>query len=395
MEHNKPLSFSVRLLLISAFLMNTGSFMIVPFLAVYLSKDLHFNAWQVGTVLTVSLVMSRVFPFIAGVIGDRTSHMLTLILGIVLRGCGYLGFAMFSGFGLLTISSAFIGLGGALYDPSVLSIFSSQPEELRKRTFTYLNQFLNAGAILGPLIGGVLILWNPSFPFCLAGSLFIIIALMIFSLRSRYPSSTKSKNILQNIQEVLKHKQFILFTLVMVLFWMMFSQLTVSIPIYAFDISKSEQWVSYIFTVNGVTGILAMFALRKKFMMQAPLSMIRKGLLLMSIAFCLLPAVPSIVWLMVCILIFTIGETFILPASDMAIADYSNGKSPGSYFGFFDFSWALGGAIGNYLGVWLSHFELRWGGWLIFGVTGLISAILIKLLEIQHIKTQNDHRLTY
>ncbi|KIV72259.1 hypothetical protein SZ39_2684 [Bacillus mycoides] len=50
-----------------------------------------------------------------------------------------------------------LGFGGALFDPSVTAFFTSQKETVRKKIFTYFNQMLNTGVIIGPLVGALLL----------------------------------------------------------------------------------------------------------------------------------------------------------------------------------------------------------------------------------------------
>lgn len=57
------LSFPVQVLLVSTFLMNIGTFAMMPFLVLYLAHTLHFPAWQVAAVLTITLICARVPPF--------------------------------------------------------------------------------------------------------------------------------------------------------------------------------------------------------------------------------------------------------------------------------------------------------------------------------------------
>ena len=70
----------------------------------------------------------------------------------------------------------------------------------------------------------------------------------------------------------------------------------------------------------------------------------------MGISFLLIPLFQHPYWLFICVILFTIGETLVLPNADIAIANYSNESYTATYFGFYQLSLAFGFIIGNYTG---------------------------------------------
>ncbi|NMH68982.1 MFS transporter [Bacillus sp. RO3] len=359
--------------------MNAGTFMVIPFLVVYLSKILQFNHVEVATILSANLVFGRLLPFITGLIGDRISHRVTLIIGVFLRGIGFFGFAIFDSFIGLFVTSALIGIGGAFYDPSVMTIFASQKEKERKQSLTYLNQALNAGAILGPLFAAGLLLLDPAVPFLVSGVILLAIA-MVLGYFSKHIHTNKSKNTLfGSIKQIIGNRKYLFYLVIMSFYWMAFSQLSVSIPLYVFDLTKDEKMISLVFTVNGVTGLIMMFFLRNVFTKYTTMTLIQKGALISGISFLFLPLVNSFPWLLFMIFIFTVGETLILPSSDMAIADFSNDENTGGYYGLFELSFAGGTIIGNYLGTFFMGINSVYP-WFIYGGMCMVTFFLMKLL---------------
>ncbi|MGN4425182.1 MDR family MFS transporter [Bacillus cereus group sp. MYBK30-1] len=369
----KNFSMPIRFMLISSFFMAFGYFAVYAFLTIYLLNFLHFSAVQVGTVLTIMTITSRVIPLFSGLIADKIGYIFMMIAGLFLRGIGFIFLGICSDFYTISISSALIGFGTAFYEPAARAIFGSQPTHMRKSLFTYLNLSFNCGAIIGPIAGGFLLLLDPIYAFALAGFLMLLFALIFYFLKNHFQVSTENTSITLGIQAILQNKNFLLFSLIMIFFYIMFTQLTVALPLHMKNISHSNQLATLVITINAITGVIFMILFRKIFHKYNTLSIIKYGVLLMGISFSLIPLFQHPYWLFICVILFTIGETLVLPNADIAIANHSNESYTATYFGFYQLSLAFGFIIGNYTGTWFtSNLQKTFVPWVIFGVCGLI-----------------------
>ncbi|MED1557144.1 MFS transporter [Bacillus paramycoides] len=369
----KNFSIPIRFMLISSFFMAFGYFAVYAFLTIYLLNFLHFSAVQVGTVLTIMTITSRVIPLFSGLIADKIGYIFMMIAGLFLRGIGFIFLGICSDFYTISISSALIGFGTAFYEPAARAIFGSQPAYMRKSLFTYLNLSFNCGAIIGPIAGGFLLLLDPIYAFALAGFLMLLFALIFYFLKNHFQVSTENTSITLGIQAILQNKIFLSFSFIMIFFYIMFTQLTVALPLHMKNISHSNQLATLVITINAITGVIFMILFRKIFDKYNTLSIIKYGVLLMGISFSLIPLFQHPYWLFICVILFTIGETLVLPNADIAIANYSNESYTATYFGFYQLSLAFGFIIGNYTGTWFtSNLQKTFVPWVIFGVCGLI-----------------------
>ena len=380
----KSFSTPIRFMLISSFFMSFGYFAVYAFLAIYLLNFLHFSAVQVGTVLTVMTITSRVLPLFSGLIADKIGYIIMMIAGLFLRGVGFIALGISSDFYTISISSALIGFGTTFYEPAARAIFGSQPAHLRKNLFTYLNLSFNCGAIIGPIAGGFLLLLDPIYAFSLTGFLMLLFAFIFYLLKNHFQVTTENTSITLGIQAILQNKSFLLFSFIMIFFYIMFTQLTVALPLHMKNISNSNQLATLVITINAITGVIFMVLFRKLFLKYNTLSFIKYGVLLMSISFLLIPLFQHPYWLFICVILFTIGETLVLPNADIAIANYSNESYTATFFGFYQLSLAFGFIIGNYTGTWFtSNLNGMYTPWLIFGGIGLIGFISLHILNIK------------
>lgn len=246
----KSFSTPIRFMLISSFFMSFGYFAVYAFLAIYLLTFLHFSAVQVGTVLTVMTITSRIIPLFSGLIADKIGYIIMMIAGLFLRGIGFIALGICSDFYTISISSALIGFGTAFYEPAARAIFGSQPAHTRKNLFTYLNLSFNCGAIMGPIAGGFLLLLDPIYAFSLTGSLMLIFAFIFYLLKDHFQVTTENTSITLGIQAILQNKSFLLFSFIMIFFYIMFTQLTVALPLHMKNISNSNQLATLVITIN-------------------------------------------------------------------------------------------------------------------------------------------------
>ncbi|WP_242222444.1 MFS transporter [Bacillus cereus group sp. BfR-BA-01380] len=378
----RSFSLPIRFVLFSSFFMTLGHFAVMAFLAIYLSNSLHFSAMQVGTILTALTITSRIFPLCTGILADRIGYITMMITGMVLRGIGFLSLGIFSEFHAIMLATIFIGFGTAFYEPSARAVFGSQPAHIRKDTFTYLNLFLNGGAIIGPIAGGILLQWNPMYPFIFTGSLMFVLAFLFFFLRSHFHITVYETQLLTGIKAAGQNKPFLYFSLIMVFFYTMFTQLTVALPLHMNNISDNQNLVGLVITINAITGFLFMIIFKYLFKKYHALSLVKYGVLLMGLSFLLIPFSFHPNWLLMCVILFTIGETLVLPNADIAVANFSNEQYTATYFGFFQLSLALGFTMGNYTGTFFTKYWKDMSfPWIIFGLLGVVGFSLLHFLN--------------
>lgn len=381
MKTLKSFSLPIRFVLFSSFFMTLGHFAVMAFLAIYLSNSLHFSAMQVGTILTALTITSRIFPLCTGILADRIGYITMMIIGMILRGIGFLSLGIFSGFHAIMLATIFIGFGTAFYEPSARAVFGSQPAHIRKDTFTYLNLFLNGGAIIGPIAGSILLQWNPLYPFIFTGSLILVLAFLFFLLRSHFHVTVYETQLLTGLKAAGQNKTFLSFSLIMVFFYTMFTQLTVALPLHMNNISHDQNLVGLVITVNAITGFLFMIVFKYLFKKYHALSLVKYGVLLMGLSFLLIPFSFHPYWLLVCVILFTIGETLVLPNADIAVANFSNEQYTATYFGFFQLSLAIGFTIGNYTGTFFTKYWQDMNlPWILFGLLGIVGFSLLHFL---------------
>ena len=124
-----------------------------------LVRDLHASTSELQWIVDSYQLVFAGLLFSAGSMADRYGRKGTLSLGLVVFGSGTLAAAFAGNAGMLILTRAFMGIGGALIMPSTLSILGDvfpDPVE-RTRAISIWAAMAAVGIALGPVLGGLLL----------------------------------------------------------------------------------------------------------------------------------------------------------------------------------------------------------------------------------------------
>lgn len=377
----KLMSLNGKIILLGVLITSISTFMLSPFLALYMSSK-GFSAAEIGIVLTASVISQQGLTFIGGMMGDKFSYRKIMIIGLIIRIVGYITFLCSSTFILLIIASSFAGIGGALLTPSTKASIATE-ENLGGKAFALRNVAVNIGAALGPILGGLL--YKTSFNVVFLTAAFTHLILLVFvALFVKKFQKAKSNNMLAEFKNIIRDKNIIYLTIVSSIFWFVYSQLNLSIPLYAKSYLHMEALTSTLFTLNGLIVIIFQFNLisffEKKF---TSVSILVYGMLFLAASFTSIFVVPNMFGLYIFIILFTVGEILVGPSIDN-VATYlaPSNSSVGGYLGFVSLGWAIGGSLGNLFGGYLFNLSngSYWTMWGTYTVISFLAAILFKKL---------------
>ncbi|MDQ0598189.1 MFS family permease [Streptomyces canus] len=115
----RSLPFAVRLLLVNQLGVNTGFYLLVPYLATHLGENPGMSAAVVGVVLGVRNLSRQGLFLIGGSASDRLGARGMIIAGCALRTVGFALFALGDGLAVLLAASV---LSGVVDLPSALPL---------------------------------------------------------------------------------------------------------------------------------------------------------------------------------------------------------------------------------------------------------------------------------
>ena len=348
-----PLGSTVGRLLCVQFVMSASHFMVVPILAVYLS-NLGHGPFEIATIVTLLVFSARLLTVVTGPLADLHGTRFLVAIGLAGRAIGLFGFFQFSDWQVLSVFALVAGFGAAAFESGSYRWFASRQDKESRRAFVMNNQALNLGVIVGPVLGmGLLfLLEEPQEIFLAAGLVFVVLLVVLPFLQ--LPSLGRVKGPARaNRVGPLADRRFLFFVATTLPWWVLFSQLYVSLPILAVEFGGGTNSSNLMFLVNGVVGFVFAFASLALFDALPPAVLVLGSYAFLTIVFVLAPLSEAFFWFLIVVGLYTLGETLILPAIRATVAEMARAGSEATFLGFSNIAWVVGGAVGTYVGSWL------------------------------------------
>ncbi|MFJ4693792.1 MFS transporter [Streptomyces sp. NPDC088766] len=366
--------FAVRLLLVNQLGVNTGFYLLVPYLAVHLGENLGLSAAVVGIVLGMRNLSQQGLFLIGGSAADRLGARGVIIAGCALRTVGFALFALGDGLPVLLAASVLSGLAGALFNPAVRTYLAQEAGERKAEAFALFNVFATTGALIGPLLGSALLLVDFRTCALTAAGIFAVLTLaqaLVLPARTVPPSGG---GVLADWREAAGNRAFLGFALAMVGMFTLENQLYLLLPDGARQATGWDGAAGLVLLVGTVTGLTLQLRVTRTLKSRGHGGRwIAVGLTLMGLAFLppaavsgpssdgWLDAVPVLLGALLLHLGIMIASPFVMEL----IPGFGRPELTGTYFGIFYVVSGVAAAIGNTVVGWAMDAGERTGaGWL-------------------------------
>jgi DHA1 family multidrug resistance protein-like MFS transporter len=373
-------------LVVINFLMYCGFFLVIPLLAVQFVERLGFAAALVGLALAIRQLLQQGITLVGGVLADRFGARGLIGMGVLIRAVGFVFLAWADTPAALMLAMVLSALGGALFEaPSRAAIAALTLESERARVFALLGVVSGLGMAIGPLLGALLLRFNFQVVSLTAAGCFVLVALITLLLPPIQVAAT-GQPITRGLGLAVRDQPFLIFTALLMGYWFMWVQITLSIPLVAERMTGNSDSIGMVYALNaGMTIILQypLMGLVERWLRPLPILII--GTALMALGLGSVALATSLPLLLVSIILFTFGTLLATPTQQTVTADLSNPQALGSYFGINALALAFGGGLGNLSGGLLTDAAQRVGipalPWLVFALLGFGSAVGLALLN--------------
>lgn len=384
-----PWSTGVWALLIDSFASNFGFFLLMPVLAVYLTRDLGWSAWAAGLLLAVRQFAQQGLAPWGGAWGDRLGYRTAVVLGMEIRACGFILFGfVHSGF-LIVIAALLSGLGGALFGPAdAAALAVAVPEEERAQIFSQRIIFGNGGMILGPVAGAYLLAVGFSLVSVAAGLMFLLAGIftaIYYPKEAVAPRQTTSEP--GKFSRVLQNRPFVALVATLSGYYLLSSQLNIVLPLVVVADHAPTTMIGWLFALYSGIAILLQTTVTRwvrsvSYQTQMVWGFVAATLGMLANAF----SAWNVLALFPGVLLLAGGSMLINPATFAATSDLADPNEFGLYYGFRNVSMGIGGSLGNAMGGLLFSVGSAVGfpalSWLILGVVGGASTAIMRSLRL-------------
>ncbi len=367
--------FAVRLIVSIGF----GAGM--PFVSLYLYRELGISMKVVGTIMLISALISAVGRIAGGELADRIGRkpLIAATLGVRALFFFSMSYTIYIRASYLAIALVYllVRLLGALMKPGIDAMVADVvPEKQRVEAFGIIRIGANAGWAIGPAIGGFLMVISYWSLFLVTGaaSLIGMILVILFIEESRHKKPAE-KFILSKVLDVGRDRRFLIFCGLSFLLFLVMGQFASTLSVFSTEfIGITDVQLGLVYTLNGIIVVLFQWPAALLASKIGPRLALSLGAILFAVGYFSVSLAQSFYFLLGSMAVITSGEVIFSPSATTAVANSAQNRKMGRYMGFFGLSEALGWSAGPFVGGWLLDY-LAATPLLLWGAIGAIAAL--------------------
>ncbi|MFD0363986.1 MFS transporter [Nocardia sp. GCM10030253] len=348
-----------RMLMVNQFAINTGFYMLMPYLAGYMAGPLGLAAWAIGLVLGIRNFSQQGMFLVGGTLADRLGYKPLIVAGCLLRTGGFALLAFADSLPALLIASAATGFAGALFNPAVRAYLAVDSAERRVEAFAVFNIFYQAGILFGPIVGLALMTFDFRATAMGAAVVFGLLTLAQLGALPQHRAEPKSASVLDDWRVVLANRPFLLFAVAMIGCYVLSFQVYLALPMQAARIVGADSaatLMTAVFVVSGVIAIAGQLRITRWFTERwgRPHSLVF-GMAILAVAFVPLSLVPGTglgVWTAVGALLVTaavlgVGAAAVFPFEMDTVVALCGDRLVATHYGCYNTIVGIGILLGN------------------------------------------------
>ncbi|MGB5264242.1 MAG: MFS transporter [Lutimonas sp.] len=381
----KGFSQEVWLLALITFVNRAGA-MVIPFLSLYLTKDIGFSLSQVGWIMSCFGFGSLLGVFLGGKLTDQIGYYKVMYSSLLLGGLVFIILQFFQSLIAVCIGFFILSLVADAFRPAIwVALSANSREENRTRSVTLIRLAINLGFSIGPALGGLIIagigyrglFWADGLTCMIAGLL--LLKLLVPKKAHQLEEFPDQIN-----QSPYRDKPYILFWIAMFLIGFCFMQYFATVPLFFHEVyDLSEKQIGYILALNGFLiflvemPIIHHLVVKKTNMMN--MTIVGAFLLLLSFLAMNIPfwiGIPILV-----IVLMTFGEILNFPFSNTYALQRAQRGNKGAYMALYSMSFSVAHILGPNIGMQLTEkFEFR-TTWIVMATLLFIAMILFLVVK--------------
>ncbi len=326
-------------------LVNRSGTMVIPFMTIYCTQQLHFTLPQAGIVMALFGAGAIAGAYIGGRITDKFGFYRQQFASLFLGGIMFIVTGFLQTYLSLCIGTFILSFCNESFRPANAAAIAyySKPEN-RTRSVSLNRLAINLGWAIGGALGGFLASINYHLLFWVDGSTNIIAALLLFKL---LPYAHSKASVIKNKpprQHAYADKFYMIFIIITFFFASCFFQLFTIQPVFfKMQWHYNEAFIGFLMALNGIIIVILEMILVYSFEGKKQNTFfIRVGFFVSAISFmCLNILPPSRLTAFISITLITIGEMLSMPFMNSFWIQRSNVHNRGEYAALYAIAWSV------------------------------------------------------
>jgi MFS family permease len=363
------------ILCLGSFVNKVGSFVLI-FLVLYLTGQ-GYTIRQAGVAASAYGAGAIGAAFAGGMLADLLGRRNTIVVSMFSSAAAMLLLSQAEGFLAIAALAAMVGFTSHLYRPAASALLADlTPPGQRVAAFGVHRLAINAGAAVGPALGGLLS--ERSFFLLFAADAATSIAFGVLVLLALEPGgmSADAGEDRGSIRAIFSDRSFLILFVAGTLNGLVYVQAQSTLPLHVRDTGFSTAVYGGLIALNGLLVILLELPILSVAQRVRLRPVIALGFLFSGLGFGLTGLATSIPLLALTVAIWTLGEILNVALSSAYVADVSPVKLRGRYQGAWTATYAIALVVGPVLGtaVYAWRPAILWGACVLLGV---VSALLV------------------
>ena len=370
--------------------------MVLPFLSLYLTKEMNLTLPQVGWIMSSFGVGSLLGSYLGGKLSDKIGFYKVMFFSLLITGFLFISLQFvhtFLGFAVgIFITMTF---ADAFRPAMFVSLKAYSKPQNQTRSLTLIRLAINLGFSFGPFLGGLIIaaisysglFWVDGIT-CIAA-----IVVMRVVLKEKQIHVDKSKLIVEKENKatsVYKDKPYWIFLMIIFLMGFIFLQLFTTMPLFYKEVhGMTEIQIGLLMSVNGFLIFLLEMPLihyiEKKLLDR--LKIITWSLVLLALSYVVLNITAWGGILIVGMLLITVGEMLAFPFTNNFAMNRAPAGNEGRYLALYSMAFSCAHIFSAKTGMEvISRFGFP-ANWFLMGGLGLLAVVLMlwlrKILDLE------------
>lgn len=365
-------------------LVNRAGTMVIPFLSLYLKKDIGISGTDVGSIFVFFGIGSVIGSWLGGKLTDIFGFYKIMITSLFLTGLCFIALQYIDSFWGFCIAILITMSIADTFRPAIfVAIKAYSKPENQTRSVGLIRLAINAGMGVGPTLAGLIIVTQGYNLLFWIDGLTCIIAISLFYYLVKDPKVKPSdirneyKNLDKNV--VYKDVSFWIHSFICFLFGMAFFQLFTTIPIYYNEIFGLDEFkIGIILFLNvAIIVVFEMPLLNYLEKQQIPFTKyIMVSCILLVLSFLVLYQNFWIGILIVSMILMTLSEMLGFPYTNRFALNRAKEGLEGSYMAMYAMSFSIAHIFSPKIGFDIVANYGHQVNWLVSGMYGVIGILL-------------------
>lgn len=347
-------------LLFATNLINRMGMMVLPFLVLYLTRELGFSPARAGAMLAVYGASSILFGPIGGRLSDRIGALRVMRISLIGSGSMLVLFPLARTFGAVAAMTVLWAGFGEMFRPASLAAIThvAVPEQ-RRQAFALNRLAINLGMSVGPALGGFLATVSFRAMFAVDAATTLLAGAVLALTPWRAFSGVNSEATIPEGEaagpSTVFHDTFLLLFLGGVfLAGIVFFQHESALPLYLVQyLSLSPAFYGLLFTINTLLIVALEVPINTATAHWPNTRLLVLGCMLFAVGFGALGMIATPAGVIGTVVVWTFGEMLLFPAISAHMGEIAPENRRGVYMGAYSMSLSIALTVGPWMGTQL------------------------------------------